>query len=365
LPVPDFDLLHEKCTYDEVLLDVGSNWQSVVWFDGSTATTWAAQSEGIFQVTIEQLDCSNTVAIEVENIVPPAVDLGLDKEMCEGDSVLLDAGFSVEWQDGVVSSNRWAHSEGEYYALSYLQGCFVGDSIYVDVIAPPQLDLIADTLLCEGSTLILQAYYTGVWNTGEVDNSILVDQPGTYTILVTQGPCVAQDSVVVNMLSLPFVSIAEYDRYCDGESYELMALADYADYYSWSTGDSTTSIIVSERASVWVEAGNACGTSLSAAEVLFEDCSALIYIPTSFTPNGDGINDEFWPVVSNVTSFEIRVYDRWGRTVFHSNSADSPWLGNSSEGDYYVPNGLYNFRLNCTTEAGNAIERSGYITVIR
>jgi gliding motility-associated-like protein len=104
---------------------------------------------------------------------------------------------------------------------------------------------------------------------------------------------------------------------------------------------------------------------MSSAEVLFEDCSALIYMPTSFTPNGDGINDEFWPVVSNVKSFEITVYDRWGRTVFHSASIDNPWLGNSSEGDYFVPNGQYNYRLICTTEAGNVIERSGYITVVR
>jgi gliding motility-associated-like protein len=365
LPVPDFDLLIEKCLYEEATLEVGSAWESVEWFDGSANTSWLAQAAGTYPVTIEQLGCSATVAIVVEDVIPPSVNLGLDMEMCLGDSVVLSAGFPVEWPGGIVSTNYTAHTEGDYVARSYLNGCFNADTIHVDTIEPPNLNLSPDTTLCQGSNLILQASFPGVWSTGEVDNAIVVEQAGTYTIAVTQSPCIVQDSVVVTMLQLPYVSIAEYETYCDGESYELTAEAENSDYYSWSTGDSAAFIVVEESMEVNVTVGNVCGTSMSSAEVLFEDCSALIYMPTSFTPNGDGINDEFWPVVSNVKSFEITVYDRWGRTVFHSASIDNPWLGNSSEGDYFVPNGQYNYRLICTTEAGNAIERSGYITVVR
>lgn len=365
LPIADFDLLIEKCSYDEATLDVGIAWESVQWFDGTTNNTFVAHQAGTYPVTISQLGCASTVDIEVEDIVPPSVNLGLDREICRGDSVLLNAGFLVEWPNGMVASNLWVHSEGDYYALSYSQGCFTSDTVSVQIVDPPALNLITDTVLCEGSSLILQAYYTGLWSTGETDNSILVDQPGTYTIRVTQGPCVAQDSVIVTMLQLPYVSILEHERYCDGESYELQAVAENSDYYSWSTGDSTASILVTESMEVLVVVGNACGTSMGSAKVNFEDCSAFIYMPTSFTPNGDGINDEFWPVVSNVISFELSVYDRWGRTVFESNSIDNPWLGNTSDGRYFVPNGQYNYRLICTTEGGNAIERSGYITVIR
>jgi gliding motility-associated-like protein len=365
LPIADFDLFIEKCSYDETTLDAGSGWESVQWFDGSNSTTLVAQQAGTYPVTISQLGCVSTFEIEVEDIIPPSVNLGLDREMCFGDSLLLNAGFPVEWSNGILASNLWVHSEGDYYALSYSQGCFVSDTVNVQIAEPPSLNLMEDTLLCEGSSLILQAYYTGIWSTGETDNSILVEQPGTYTIRVTQGPCVAQDSVVVTMLELPYVSTAAHERYCEGDSYELAAIAENSDYYSWSTGDSTASIFVTESIDAYVTVGNACGTSMSSVEVVFEDCSAFIYMPTSFTPNGDGINDEFWPVVSNVISFEISIYDRWGRTVFHSNSIDNPWLGNTSDGQYFVPNGQYNYRLICTTEGGNAIERSGYITVIR
>jgi gliding motility-associated-like protein len=365
LPIPDFDLLIEKCSYDEATLDVGSSWESVEWFDGNTNTSWLAQAAGTYPVTIEQLGCSATVAIVVEDIVPPPINLGLDREMCLGDSVLLSAGFPVEWQGGDFSTDYMAHEEGDYVARSYLNGCFNADTISVNVVEPPNLNLPFDTTLCQGNNLILQAYFTGVWNTGEVDNALVVDQPGTYTIAVTQGPCVVQDSVVVNMLQLPFVSIGEYDRYCDGESYELTAEAENSDYYSWSTGDSTSSIVVEESMEVNVTVGNVCGTSTSSVEIVFEDCSAFIYMPTSFTPNGDGINDEYWPIASNVKSFELSVYDRWGRTVFQSNSIDDPWLGNTLDGRYFVPNGQYNYHLICTTDSGNAIERSGYITVVR
>ncbi|MFM2201424.1 MAG: hypothetical protein RL040_624, partial [Bacteroidota bacterium] len=365
LPVSNFDLLVEKCSYDEIILDVGDSWDSVLWSDGSTENTFVAEEQGNYPVIIEESNCAITVDIQVQDIVPASVNLGLDREICLGDNTLLNAGFPVEWQDGSVSSNHLAIAEGAYYALSYLQGCFVSDTVNVNIISPISLGLTSDTLLCEGSSMILRSNYSGVWSTGDIDNAILVDQPGIFSILVNQGPCVVRDSVAVGMLLLPSVTIGAYERYCEGESYELQALAEHGDYYTWSTGDTTSSIQVSESMMVSVETGNACGTSMNSVDVLFEDCSAMIYMPTSFTPNGDGINDEFWPVISNVKSYELTINDRWGRPVFSSRDYSHPWLGNTPEGDYFVPNGQYNYHLLCTTEAGNAIERRGYILVVR
>lgn len=365
LPVPNFDLLIEKCSYDHAVLDVGNSWDAVLWSDGSTENTFVAEEQGNYPVIIEESNCAITVDIQVQDIVPPAVNLGLDREICLGDNALLSAGFPVEWQDGSVASNHLAVAEGEYYALSYLQGCFVSDTVNVNITSPISLGLTSDTLLCEGSSMILRSNYSGVWSTGDIDNAILVDQPGIFTILVNQGPCLVQDSVHVAMQLLPSVIITDYEKYCDGESYQLQAIAEHGDYYVWSTGDTTSSILVSESMMVSVETGNACGRSMNSIDVLFEDCSSMIYMPTSFTPNGDGINDEFWPVISNVKSYELTIYDRWGRPVFNSRDYSDPWLGNISEGDYFVPNGQYNYHLRCTTEAGNAIERRGYILVIR
>jgi len=193
----------------------------------------------------------------------------------------------------------------------------------------------------------------------------VVALPGMYQIEVTQGPCFVADSIRVDQLPLPYVTLGEDPTYCEGNEYELAALSEYADYYIWSTGDTAQTLWVSETIKLAVEVGNSCGSSIDSLSVVFEDCSAVIYMPTSFTPNGDGINDQFWPGVSNITAYDLKIFDKWGGMMFHSVDPAEPWLGDSVTGGYYAPNGVYSFLLICRTERGNAIERRGHIVIIR
>ncbi|MFM7233972.1 MAG: gliding motility-associated C-terminal domain-containing protein, partial [Flavobacteriales bacterium] len=244
-------------------------------------------------------------------------------------------------------------------------GCFERDTVEVIVVEPPLIELGADTLFCEGQTIDLQAQAVGTWNTGEVDDRIQVALPGMYRIDVIEGPCLVVDSIHVEQLPLPFVSLGEDPVYCEGNRYELSALGEFADYYTWSTGDSTETISVEESIDIAIEVGNTCGTSNDSLHVVFEDCSVSIYMPTMFTPNGDGINDEYWPSVNNVASYQLTIYNRWGNEVFLSTDPGEPWLGDTMRDGYFVPNGVYDFQLVCRTSKGNAIERSGHILVVR
>jgi gliding motility-associated-like protein len=88
-------------------------------------------------------------------------------------------------------------------------------------------------------------------------------------------------------------------------------------------------------------------------------------MPSSFTPNNDGINDQYWPAVSNVDTYDLKIFDKWGTTLFHSNNPEEPWIGDTLNGAYFVPNGVYNFLLICRTNRGKVLERRGHITVIR
>jgi gliding motility-associated-like protein len=58
---------------------------------------------------------------------------------------------------------------------------------------------------------------------------------------------------------------------------------------------------------------------------VLEDFS--VYIPNSFTPNNDGKNDEFSPVLRGVRLFEISVYDRWGNKVYSNSDPAQTWKG--------------------------------------
>ncbi len=91
------------------------------------------------------------------------------------------------------------------------------------------------------------------------------------------------------------------------------------------------------------------------------------YIPNSFTPNGDGVNDQFLPVLSggneDITSFELFVVNRWGTTVFYSEDSTIGWDG-KFEGKK-VPEGVYGYRLRIRSKYdAEAKEIVGTISII-
>jgi gliding motility-associated-like protein len=365
LPQTIIDSPVSKCTYDTVVLDAGNSWQSVTWFDATNATTYTALTPGTYDVTVMQNDCEATVTFVVNDIVLQEVELGPTQTICEGQNAVLDAGTIVVWSDGTESQMLDPSLAGLYSAELEVQGCFERDTVEVLVVQPPYVELGSDTLFCEGQSLEISSQEIGLWNTGETADVIMVSLPGMYGIEVTQGPCSVVDSVRVEQLPLPFVTLGEDPIYCDGNEYELIAVAEFADYYTWSTGDTTETLSVLESVDLAIEVGNECGISQDSLHVVFDDCSVTIFMPSSFTPNGDGINDQYWPSVSNVDAYDLKIFDKWGNLLFHSNNVSEPWIGDTLTGDYYVPNGVYNFVLLCRTGKGNSLERRGHIVVIR
>jgi gliding motility-associated-like protein len=66
-----------------------------------------------------------------------------------------------------------------------------------------------------------------------------------------------------------------------------------------------------------------------------------LFIPNSFTPNNDGVNDVFSVVALGFSEFYIRIFNRWGELVFESTKEAETWTGNYQNGDHYVPDGTY------------------------
>lgn len=73
-----------------------------------------------------------------------------------------------------------------------------------------------------------------------------------------------------------------------------------------------------------------------------------VYVPNAFTPDGDGINDEFLPRVSGfdfMEKYTFSIFDRWGTTVFESNNPTEPWLGDVRDGLHYAKDEAYNWQI--------------------
>lgn len=93
-----------------------------------------------------------------------------------------------------------------------------------------------------------------------------------------------------------------------------------------------------------------------------------IYVPNTFTPNGDGVNDVLFVEGADIDplNYHFMVFDRYGDKIYESRDYTMPWVGDVHGGEYYAPNGAYNWRMvvhSATT--GVRKELSGVIAIVR
>jgi gliding motility-associated-like protein len=92
------------------------------------------------------------------------------------------------------------------------------------------------------------------------------------------------------------------------------------------------------------------------------------FTPNTFTPNADGINDvfQFYGTDIDPNDFNFNVFNRWGEVVFATNDPTKAWTGEHQSGDYYAPNGTYNWTARFRSESnGELRELKGYIILFR
>jgi gliding motility-associated-like protein len=118
------------------------------------------------------------------------------------------------------------------------------------------------------------------------------------------------------------------------------------------------------RLSVTNEYG--CNDIITKMLVIEEDLT--LYVPNSFSPNGDGKNDLFYVegLELDPVFFQLEIYDRWGNLVFQSNNIHEKWNGSVNGGEYYSQPGVFvynlSYKISNSTEKQNV---KGMITLIR
>jgi gliding motility-associated-like protein len=119
--------------------------------------------------------------------------------------------------------------------------------------------------------------------------------------------------------------------------------------------------------SLVVETQYGCSASTT-GNIIIDDLSE-IWIPSSFTPNEDGLNDTWFPVGRNLNTknlyIEVHVFNRWGQRVFRSATSDKPWNGYDNNIGSKCPVGEYTYRVIFVNEQGKERKEMGHITLIR
>jgi gliding motility-associated-like protein len=268
------------------------------------------------------------VTINVVNLPKP--DLGPNVTLCEPNTVTLDAGPGALylWSHGATTQTTVISQTGHYHVL--VDGgngtrCTGADSVYVEVVEMPVVDLGPDTCSSVGvpiSAGVDQAHYT--WNTGATTKEITPSQSGVYSVTVTFKPgsgCDVFDSKVFNIVN---VDLGPDTTICSHETLTLAAPkapAGHTYAYLWTPdGQTTPSIVVSDKDPdeyyITVDVGGGC-----TGDVLVTVIHCPITIPNVFTPNNDGYNDLF--VIDGIENYpgsKIVIYNRWGQKVFESDN---------------------------------------------
>lgn len=110
-----------------------------------------------------------------------------------------------------------------------------------------------------------------------------------------------------------------------------------------------------------------CSTFPLTLEIIAENCADLAYIPTAFSPNNDGINDEFMPLFDSndrIENYFFAVYDKWGNKVFDTNAIEIGWNGEFQQKLFNNTSFLWQVSYT-VAESDITYQKSGSVSLIR
>jgi gliding motility-associated-like protein len=330
------------CDAPNFPLDAGNPGSVYNWSTGATTQTINITGPGIYWVTVGTGTCIDTDSISVQLIAAP--DLGSDTTVCSGTPVTLDAGnpgSTYLWSTGATTQTITVSAPGTFSVTVTAAPCQFTDTINVMHIAYPVVNLGNDTVLCPNETVIIDAENPGseyLWNTGDTTQQLTVSATGTYAVLVSNLFCTATDTMRV--LTTSPVDLGSDINLCDQLTVTLQATVMTGANYLWSTGETTSSITVSEAATYWVTAQSGSCIITDTINVEGGFGQSALYVPNCFTPNGDTKNEIFYAVGEDITTFHMMIFDRWGQLLFETDDLYSGWdgtyKGNTVQIDVYV-----------------------------
>jgi len=334
-----------KCNSDTIHLNAPPGFLNYTWSNDYKISSTSSQNvvvnplvDTAYYLKAEKIaGCFDYDTVRVRVNISPPIHLGADKSFCSGDSAAFDAGsgfIAYTWSNGSNSPQITVKTVGTFsVAATTIDGCNSFDTArVVSVFANPVVTLDHTPTLCIGASRLLDAgkFFSYVWNDGSTVERIMVNDVGTYAVHVTDNNgCKGSDTTVITtMLPLPTDFLPADTLICSYDKLSLSSLRHYNSYL-WSTGASTATITVTQPGNYWllVKDVNGC-TGADTVAVKPKDCMKGFYIPTAFTPNADGKNDVFRPLLfGNVKKYQFTIYNRWGQILFHTTEVGEGWDG--------------------------------------
>ncbi len=317
-------------------------------------------------------------------------DLYAGPEYCFGDTVhfknLSSGGVGYYWDFGdghtalTFEPSHLYENPGTYnVSLVVLDAvtCLNQDTDYVQVIIKdPGVRVRPDTIVCLGDEIML-------WSTGGINHywnpalniadptkdttTAIIMGPTNFHLDVTNDGCELELEFFVDTLALPTVNLGE-DIMAPWGSVEGLHANSNGVSFLWApaTGLSCNTcpdplVTADESVTYYIEVQGANGCFNYDTINIFYDGS--LYVPNSFTPNGDGTNDIFYAYGKDIVEFELFIFDRWGEKIFYANDMEKGWDGKYK--GVLAQTEAYVWKINFIDSFGETGELFGTVTLLR
>ena len=281
----------------------------------------------------------STVSYTV-NVIPP-VFVTVHDEVCQGEAY-SGYGFTVTSEEtteaGMIERSQLYFTE---------QGC--DSTVTLQLTINPNYNHHFDVIACDSL----------IWN-GQVYR-----QSGSYTQQFSSNS--GCDSVVtkdVQVVNTYLELVNHTPDFCEDFEAELEVITEL-EHIQWSSGQQDVPVVIVHHAGAFVVTANTAHCQ-AFARLVIPACAFNLYIPNAITPsNVDGNNDYFClpeGSLSQIETFEIGIFDRWGRMVFKSENPYFRWDGRE-KGKLKV-NNTYTYYIQLSVYGGGKYIYKGIVTVL-
>ena len=353
---------------------------------------------GPYWVYITLNGCTDSAVTNVVVNQRPDAPVTVDAAYCQFDNVnaLNVVGSGLQWYTtptggipiypGPPVPSTQIHGTSTWYVSQSAAGC-EGKRAKVSVTVydkpNPRLDLL-DTVICRGSQIALSAVNIGEANTGinwsfgngdSIMNANPVmhsfDAAGTYIATVRSYyktcPTVTLSRPIV-VFPYPDVYLGPDTAICPGGAplilVDEMNKMNTRASWMWNNGETSSQLQI-KKPGVYYSMVTINGCSSTDTVIVRNDC--YMDVPNVFTPNGDGINDYFYPrqyLTKGLVGFTMDIYNRWGENIYQTNKTDGRgWDGTFN--NVPQPQGVYIYKIDAIFKDGQQEHHQGNITLLR
>lgn len=372
-----------------------SPYDSIRWINGSNATTVIADgSINPFKIKVYLDQC---VAEDTVNVVAPKFNLNFSNSfLCFNKPIAFNNTSTISV--GSITNYNWNFGDGQ--TVNNVKSPTHTYSIFgpknVQLIATANLGACKDTLtktilmddsilfnvnpipadVCYGKSVQYTNLSTGgvnttyVWNLNNANPQTTTTANYTHTfvgnntIKLTASNRCGTDSIKYNFVVFPLPKVNlgnDSIIMCPGEV-KMIGITAVSDSIFWSTGDrDVDSIAINGLISpIKVDVYN---KGCLSKDSIFVSTNCDVFIPTAFSPNGDGVNDVLNMIDKSIKSYNLRIFDRWGELIFETNDIHNSWNGTYKGQPCAVDN--YSYIANGVKANNDTFFLKGIISLIR